>query len=57
MEQFFLTQISADPGLNFSPGFYISLFKSIFGLIFSIQFQIVGKRIDVDFCLKLSDLK
>ena len=50
-------KISADPGLNFSPGFYNSLFKSIFGLIFSIQFQIVGKRIDVDFCLKLSDLK
>ena len=30
---------SAYPGLNFNPGFYISLFKSRYGIIFPISFS------------------
>ena len=39
--------ISTNPGFNFNPAFYISLFKSRFGIIFLILFR----------HLKLSDLK
>ena len=31
--------ISANPGFNFNPGFYISLFKSRFGIILPIVFR------------------
>ena len=41
--------ISANPGLNFNPGFYISLFKSCFGIILptvfrAFNYQIVVKK-------------
>ena len=41
--------ISANPGLNFNPGFYISLFKSRFGIILptvfrAFNYQIVVKK-------------
>ena len=42
--------ISSNPGLNFNPAFFISLFKSLFGKIFTILFrtsndQIASKKI------------
>ena len=41
--------ISANPGLDFNPGFHISLFKSHFGIILAIvlrafNYQIVVKK-------------
>ena len=57
-------RISANPGLNFNPGFYISLFKSRYGIIFPIPFNafnhsIVPNKngIHSNFLLNLSDLK
>ena len=52
--------INANPGLNFNPGFIISLFKNHLGKIFPILFitsndQIARKKIWTLF--KLSDLK
>ena len=49
--------ISAFPGLNFNPGFFIPLFKSPFWTIFSILFrvfnhQIIDKRNDSEFSIK-----
>ena len=43
------TPVSANPGLNFNPGFPIFLSKALSGIIFSILFrvsnhQIVGKE-------------
>ena len=42
--------ISPNPGLNFNPAFFISLFKSLLGKIFTILFrtsndQIASKKI------------
>ena len=42
--------ISSNPRLNFNPAFFISLFKSLFGKIFTILFrtsndQIASKKI------------
>ena len=42
--------ISSNPELNFNPAFFISLFKSLFGKIFTILFrtsndQIASKKI------------
>ena len=42
--------ISSSPGLNFNPAFFISLFKSLFGKIFTILFrtsndQLASKKI------------
>ena len=42
--------ISSNPGLNFNPAFFISLFKSLLGKIFTILFrtsndQIASKKI------------
>ena len=39
--------ISANPGLNFNPGFYISLFKSRFGIILPIVFSAFNYQIVV----------
>ena len=54
--------ISANPGLNCNPAFFISLFKSILGKIFTILFrtsndQIASKNIWTEFLSKFSDLK
>ena len=54
--------ISPNPGLNCNPAFFISLFKSPFGKIFTILFrtsndQIASKNIWTGFSLKVSDLK
>ena len=32
--------ISADPGLNFNRGFLVPLLKSLFGIIFSVLFEV-----------------
>ena len=50
--------ISSNPGLNFNPAFFISLFKSLFGKIFTILFrtsndQIASKKIWIEFSLKV----
>ena len=50
--------ISSNPGLNFNPAFFISLFKSLFGKIFTILFrtsndQIASKNIWTEFSLKV----
>ena len=50
--------ISPNPGLTFNPGFFISLFKSLFGKIFTILFrtsndQIASKNIWTEFSLKV----
>ena len=50
--------ISPNPGLNFNPAFFISLFKSLFGKIFTILFrtsndQIASKKIWTEFSLKV----
>ena len=57
-------RIGANPGLNFNPGFYISLFKSRFGIIFPIPFSVFNhlivqnkNGIHSNFLLNLSDLK
>ena len=39
--------ISDNPGLNFNPGFYISLFKSRFGIILPIVFRAFNYQIVV----------
>ena len=39
--------ISANPGLNFNPGFYISLFKICFGIILPIVFKAFNHQIVV----------
>ena len=39
--------ISANPGLNFNPGFYISLFKSCFGIILPTVFRAFNYQIAV----------
>ena len=49
--------ISANPGLNFNPGFYISLFKSRFGIILPIvlgafNYQIVVKKKKTELALQ-----
>ena len=55
--------ISANPGLNFNLGFYISLFKSCLMIIFFVYFQSISinkqktKRFKLNFFFKLSDLK
>ena len=52
--------ISANPGLNFTPGFYISLFKSCFRIILPIVFRAFNYQIVVNklnLLLKLSGLK
>ena len=54
--------ISTNPGLNCNPAFFISLFKSILGKIFTILFrtsndQIASKNIWTEFLSKFSDLK
>ena len=46
--------ISANPGLNFSPGFFFFLSKALSRIIFSIRFrvfnhQIVGKANKMEF--------
>ena len=46
--------ISANPGLNFNPGFDISLFKSRFGIILPIVFR---AEIKLNLLFSLSDLK
>ena len=50
--------ISSNPGLNFNPAFFISLFKSLLGKIFTILFrtsndQIASKKIWTEFSLKV----
>ena len=50
--------ISPNPGLNFNPAFFISLFKSLLGKIFPILFrtsndQIASKKIWPEFSLKV----
>ena len=50
--------ISRNPGLNFNPAFFISLFKSLLGKIFTILFrtsndQIASKKIWTEFSLKV----
>ena len=50
------------PELNFNPAFFISLFKSLLGKIFTILFrtsndQTASKKIWTEFPLKFSDLK
>ena len=50
--------ISTNPGLNCNPAFFISLFKSILGKIFTILFrtsndQIASKNIWTEFSLKV----
>ena len=50
--------ISSNPELNFNPAFFISLFKSLFGKIFTILFrtsndQIASKKIWTEFSLKV----
>ena len=37
--------VIANPGLNFNPGFYISLIKSRFGIIFQIAFRAWNHKI------------
>ena len=53
--------ISANPGLNFNPGCFLSLFKSLFRTIFLLfraaNYQLVDKNSWCGFSLKLSDLK
>ena len=54
--------ISSNPGLNCNPPFFISLFKSLLGKIFTILLrtsnnQIASKKIWTEFLLKFSDLK
>ena len=49
--------ISPSPGLNFNPGFYISPFKSRFGIILPIvlgafNYQIVVKKKYTEFVLQ-----
>ena len=39
--------ISANPGLNFNPGFHISLFKNCFGIILPIVFSAFNHQIVV----------
>ena len=54
--------ISTNPGLNFNSGFYTSMFKSHFRVIFSICFgsiqssKLKTKRVKPNFLFKLSDL-
>ena len=36
---------SADPGLNFNPGFFMPLFKGLLGIIFSILFRVSNHQI------------
>ena len=53
--------ISTNPGLNFNSGFYTSMFKSRFRVIFSICFgssiiKLKTKRVKPNFLFKLSDL-
>ena len=50
--------ISSNPGLNFNPAFFISLFKSLLGKVFTILFrtsndQIASKKIWTEFSLKV----
>ena len=50
--------ISSNPGVNSNPTFFISLFKSLFGKIFTILFrtsndQIASKKIWTEFSLKI----
>lgn len=40
-----LRPISANPGLNVNPGFFISLFNSFLLIIFSIPFRISNNQI------------
>ena len=54
--------ISADPGLNFNLGFFISFFKSLKGkvsLFFleHLMIKLQAKRFELNFLLTLSDLK
>ena len=53
------TPVSANPGLNFNPGFSSFLSKAHYHIIFSILFrvfnhQILPKRIKLNLLLKLS---
>ena len=45
METVVQRPISANPGLNFNPDFYISLFKSRFGIILPIIFRAFNYQI------------
>ena len=54
--------ISANPGLNLYPGFRISLFKCLFGIIISFPFgasnnHILDKENQTEFSLTALDLK
>ena len=55
--------ISANPGLNFIIGFYVSLLKSRFRIILPFSFlghliiKLKTKRVKLSFLFKLSDLK
>ena len=53
------TPVSANPGLNFNPGFFFFLSKALFRIIFSILFwvsnhQIIAKRIKLNLLFRLS---
>ena len=53
--------ISANPGLNFNPGFYISQLKSSFGIIYPLLLEhsiikLYSKRNKLNLLLKLSEL-
>ena len=54
--------VSASPGLNFNAGLYISFFQSLLEKIslFFLEHPMIklqAKRFELDFLLKLSDLK
>ena len=57
------SQISTNPGLNFNPGSFIPLFKSLFQIIFVLFLlglpimKLWSKQILLNFLLKLSNLK
>ena len=58
------TPVSANPGLNFNPGFFFFLSKALSRMIFSILFrvsnhQIVGKdnKTEFDFQALISEFK
>ena len=57
-----LSLISANPRLNYNPGFFIPMFKSLFG-IFSCFFygasnhRLIDKKNYAEFSFKLSDVK
>ena len=39
------TPVSANPGLNFNPGFFFFLSKALYRIIFSILFRVSNRQI------------